>query len=145
MPVNYEVKNDHTEEFLEELKEAISIAMERCGMEAVSFASAEGTGAPRDTGHLAQSITFATKGKPGVTRSSASKPGAEIPQTVYTEEENCMYIGTNVFYAPYQEYGTHNGVRAHHFIKNSLQGHESRYKDIIEEECGGLTVKWGKP
>ena len=66
--------------------------------------------APVDTGRLKNSIT------------SALDP-----------EEQVAYIGTNVEYAPYQEFGTSNGVAGKHFIQFGATAHQQEYKAMLEE------------
>ena len=43
----------------------------------------------------------------------------------YAVEENDVYIGTNVEYAPVQE-------NIHHFLKNAAANHGDEYKKIME-------------
>ena len=52
-------------------------------------------------------------------------------------EENAVYIGTNVEYAPYVELGA-NKRHAYHYLKNSVANHISEYKDIIQNAMKGF-------
>ena len=65
--------------------------------------------APVDTGRLKNSIT------------SAVDP-----------DEQVAYIGTNVEYAPYQEFGTSTGVKGRHFLQFGATAHQQEYKAMLE-------------
>lgn len=137
MKVEMGVKEDKTDTLIDEIKTAIQYAMIRIGMAAQKYAT---NSAPRDTGHLAQSICYVTKEQEGTTFAKDSTPERKIPERVAAQEEKCVYIGTNVYYAPYQEYGTRSasggGIAAKHFIKNSVQDHKEEYRKILDEEIG---------
>ena len=49
-----------------------------------------------------------------------------------SEEEMCGFIGTNVEYAPYVEYGTIK-MKARPFFKPAVNDHQDEYRAIIEE------------
>ena len=50
-----------------------------------------------------------------------------------TPEENTVYIGTNVEYAPYVEYGNQaHTTGKNHFIKDASANHGDQYKKIME-------------
>jgi len=65
--------------------------------------------APVDTGRLKNSISWATKDQNGG-KDEDSTPLAN-------PEDNEVYIGTNVPYAKYQEYGTSKGITGKHFLQ----------------------------
>lgn len=94
---------DHSPEFLEELKRRIPVALEECGLAAEGYAKRL---CPVDTGLLRNSITHAVV-------------------------EDSAYIGTNVEYAPYVEMGT-SRTRAQPFIRPAITENADDYKRIIE-------------
>lgn len=61
---------------------------------------------PVDTGRLRNSISHAAAG-------------------------DAAYIGTNVEYAPYVEYGTYR-TKAHHMLKRAATEHGDEYRRIVE-------------
>jgi HK97 gp10 family phage protein len=95
--------DDHSEEFLREVAAKIPVAMEECGLVAEGYAKRL---CPVDTGNLRNSITHSTDG-------------------------NTEYIGTNVEYAAYVEFGTVR-TKEQPFIKPAVADHVSQYKRIIE-------------
>jgi len=92
-----------------ELKAAIEESLMKIGERGAEKADAN---APIDTGLLHNSITYALGGKPpakqGYSADSGGKTGTYSGTHGGTDEE--VYIGTNVKYAPYVEFG--HGVRA---------------------------------
>ncbi len=94
------------EEILEESKQKIFAWLEAIGEDAASTAASV---APVDTGRLKNSISSAV-----------------------VESEQAAYIGTNVEYAPYQEFGTERGITAKHFLQFGATAHASEYKDLLE-------------
>lgn len=85
--------------------EAVARALEAIGLQAEGYAKML---APVDTGRLRNSLT-------------------------HTVEGNAAYIGTNVEYAPYQEYGTRR-TKAQPFLKPAVQDHIDEYRAIAENE-----------
>lgn len=55
-----------------------------------------------------------------------------ITSAVSTEEQ-AAYIGTNVEYAPYQEFGTSRGIEGKHFIQFGATAHQSEYMAMLEQ------------
>lgn len=135
MAVDIEVTADNTAEVLRELETKIAAALEACGNQAVSHAKQNITEAGRvDTGAMRNSITHQVEG------------------------DTC-YVGTNIEYAVYHEYGTGiytdggggrqtgwfyvdakghghftRGMKPIHFLKNAIANHIKEYKAIIEEQ-----------
>ena len=135
MAVEIEVTADNTAEVLRELETKIAAALEACGNQAVSHAKQNITEAGReDTGAMRNSITHQVEG------------------------DTC-YVGTNIEYAIYNEYGTGvfadsgkgrqtpwsyqdekgkwhrtKGMKPIHFLKNAIANHISEYKSIIEDK-----------
>lgn len=88
------------------MNKAIAAALEEIGLAAERFAK---RACPVDTGRLRNSITHALD-----------------------MDEEAVYIGTNVEYAPYVENGTsrRKGV---YFLKGAAQDHGSYYRGIMEK------------
>lgn len=124
---------DHSDEVLRALAERIEAALEAVGVQAVS--------------HATQTITAAGRIASGAMRSSISHKVAM--------GESAVYIGTNIEYAQYHEFGTGiyipggrqtpwayqdakgewhktRGVKPIHFLKDAAANHTSEYKGIIQ-------------
>jgi len=98
----------HSAEVIEDMKGKLHNWLEAVGLDASSTAASV---APVDTGRLKNSISY---------------------QVV--DAENSVYIGTNVEYAPYQEFGTSRGVAGKHFIQFGATAHADEYKNLLENE-----------
>ena len=97
----------HIEEVTDELKLKVNAWLEAIGEDAASTAA---NFAPVDTGRLKNSISSAV-----------------------VEEEQAVYIGTNVEYAPYQEFGTSRGITGKHYIQFGATAHKEEYKAMLEQ------------
>lgn len=106
MSVEIELE-DNSEEANNALERAMQKAGMIIGMKAETYAKLL---TPVDTGRLRNSIN-----------------------NKYVADEKAVYIGTNVEYAPYQEFGTSTGIQAHHFLKNAAGNHSEEYRQIIED------------
>ena len=101
---NFEVKITSNAELFEQASdEAIARALEAIGLQAEGYAKML---CPVDTGNLRNSITHAVEGI-------------------------SAYIGTNVEYAPYVEYGT-SKTRAQPFLQPAAYNHADEYKRMVE-------------
>lgn len=130
--------DDHSEEVIAQMKEKVNDWLDAIGQDAASTAANK---APVDTSNLKNSISHAV-----------------------VEDEQAVYIGTNVPYAIYHEFGTGEfaeggskakkipwafkdkdgkwhytkGVKARHFIQFGATAHASEYRErlerILEEE-----------
>lgn len=96
----------HVKEVIEAKNDAIAHALEAIGIQAEGDVAEL---APVDTGRLRDSITHET----------------------HAEEES-VYVGTNVEYAAYQEYGT-SRMRAHPYLKPGIMNNLETYKEIAEK------------
>ena len=103
-----EVKvTSNREEAIKAKDEAVARALETIGLVAERYAKGY---APVDTGRLRNSISH------------------EV-----APDENAVYVGTNVEYAPYQEFGTrYQGGTP--FLRPALDNHLGEYKSIAESE-----------
>lgn len=107
---NFSVKiklKSHDAEVMQALHDAESRILEMWGILAQGYATGY---APVDTGNLRASIGYKTD-----------------------ESDNTMYVGTNVEYAPYQEFGTYK-MAAHPYLRPALEDHLAEYEDIMMSE-----------
>lgn len=153
---------DNSEKVLEELQKAVQRALIRCGQAAEGYAKDL---VPVNTGLLRNSITYATKTETKATieytEEDQKEKGQGRPETITVNEPNVVYIGTNVFYAPYVELGTGKyfeggrpdswgyvddeggqhwtgGNQAKPFLQPAITRHKQTYRNIIEDELKGL-------
>jgi len=99
---------DNSGAILAALREQKEAALEAIGLQAEGYAKAN---CPVDTGNLRNSISHAVSG-------------------------DAAYIGTNVEYAPYVEFGTRK-MSAQPYLKPAAEGHVSEYKAIAETYLKG--------
>lgn len=90
----------------DELKDKLITWLDAIGDDAAGTAADK---APVDTGRLQNSISSAV-----------------------VEDEMAVYIGTNVEYAIYQEFGTSRGVKGKHFLQFGASAHSGEYKQMLE-------------
>ncbi len=102
--VDVAITVDNTDEVLRLLGQAKAAALEEMGTIGEAYAKME---CPVDTGNLRNSIT-------------------------HTSDDNAAYIGTNVEYAPYVEYGTYK-MPAQPFLKPAATEHTDTYEAIIKK------------
>lgn len=95
---------DNSQEVLAAFERQVQRGLMAIGETAVGYAKED---APYDTGRLEGSIDHAVVDKD-------------------------VYIGTNVEYAPYQEFGTSRGVIGKHYLRNAAANHSAEYKNIME-------------
>lgn len=96
----------HSAEVLQAMREQVALGLESIGQEAEGYAKDE---CPVDTGRLRNSIS-------------------------HEVQEDDVYIGTNVEYAPYVEYrdkARHTTGKAH-FLRDAATTHTNHYKAIME-------------
>lgn len=134
---------DHSEEVLNAMKQQVAAGLEECGLQAENHAKDNVRDRPISehswyvrTGNLRQKITHRVQ-----------------------SSEKTVYIGTNVEYAPFVEYGTgpyvedgsgrkdvpwfykdeegrghlSYGIPPSHFLKKAVEEHTDEYKQIIKE------------
>lgn len=124
---------DNSAEVLSALPQQIDTALEAVGLQVEGYAKLK---APVDTGLLRNSITHAVSGKPtAISKYKADKGDKSGTYSgaapADSDGEKSVYVGTNVFYAPYQEYGTMK-TPAQPFLKPAVTEHTAEYKAIIE-------------
>lgn len=94
---------DNSKTFIGSMKDAKEAALIAIGMKAAEYAARL---APVDTGRLKNSIDS-------------------------TYDDDSAYVGTNVEYAAYVEFGT-SRMRAQPYLKPAATGHADEYKAIAE-------------
>ena len=124
------IENDNTEKTLKLKDEAVARALMIIGGKAEGYVKAL---TPVDTGRLRNSITYKTKKQ----KSSPQSPAKGSDGVRGTPTEAQVFIGTNVEYAPYVEYGA-QGRPARHMIKNGVGNHVDEYKNILKSELDGV-------
>lgn len=114
-----EVKiEDNSEEVLEALHDKVVDWLEAIGEDAADTAARRApVGTPESTG---------IPGYIGGTLKNSIS-------SAVVESENAVYIGTNVEYAPYQEFGTSRGVLGKHFLQFGATAHQAEYKSLLEQ------------
>lgn len=127
-----DVKNDHTDKFLEKVAEAVDLALEECGSECERYAKMK---CPVDTGLLRNSVTYAVHGhSPAETSYKADSGGRTGSYSGSAPDgEQCVYVGTNVEYSAYVEMGSSKHKDPKPFLKPALQDHMGKYKSIIQK------------
>ena len=121
------------------IDEAIKRALVQIGMVAEGYAKQYEYRV--DTGLLRNSITYAVSGKPTAIKSyHADKENANQSVNIgfYSGsapggDENAVYIGTNVEYAPYIEFGA-QGHSAVNFLRQAGENHLEEYRELIKKE-----------
>lgn len=135
MATDFHIENnaDLTREAFEA---CIKRALTAIGMQAESYAkqSINQAGAI-DTGRLINSVTYGTSDRAG-SHDYSDNEGNHYADTIGQAEENTVYIGSNVSYAPMIEYGWHRGGASYagvHFLKDAAGNHTAEYKEIIKQ------------
>jgi HK97 gp10 family phage protein len=95
---------DNTSQIKEELAKKIARALEAVGATAEAYAKEL---CPVDTGRLRDSIT-------------------------YSVDDDAVYLGSDVEYAPYVEFGTYK-QKPQPFMGPAMQDHLDEYKAILED------------
>lgn len=138
---NIEFKNDRRKEIVNVKNNAIERALTAVGMQGEGYAKIK---CPVQTGLLRNSITFAVNGSsPNATSYSANKPSSkngEVKTGSYEgnfsnskdSTNQSVYIGTNVEYATFVEFGT-SKRKAKPFLKPAASEHADEYKAIFKK------------
>lgn len=90
-----------------------------------------------DTGFCKNSITFALDGEGANVDSYTDDHGEKRGYysgiaPVEGRNNHCVYIGSNVYYAPYVEFGT-TKMRARPFLGSSIENHQSEFERVFKE------------
>lgn len=126
---NIEIKS-HKKDFLDEFNLSRDAALEAIGLIAERYAKEL---CRVDTGRLRNSITHATAKYEGAVnyKDNEGKTYSDA-KAKSTPENNAVYIGTNVEYAPYIELGTSKNHGPYPFLQPAAQNHIDEYRRIIE-------------
>ena len=137
---------DNSDAVMSEMAKRARVALEAVGIQAEGHCKQELSNTPKriDTGMLRNSITHAVDGKPPAKSSyhgdranrQGVTPSGSYKGSVPTEDKPAVYVGTNVEYAPYVEYGT-DRMEPNHFIKNGVEKNLNEYKGIIKKYMKG--------
>lgn len=137
------------DEVLEEFAEQVDIGLEAIGLQAERHAKQKFNEyqpkPPIDTGLLRNSVTYAVHGQAPHIQSYSADRGdghGSYSGTVGTEADKAVYIGTNVEYAPYveyghQQYGGGGHVPAKPFIRPAAADHNDEYEKIMRQALIG--------
>ena len=108
MPVVTTVQlTDKSPEILAAMRQQVLLGLEAIGQECEGYAKDD---CPVDTGRLRNSIAHMVEG-----------------------DDDKVYVGTNVEYAPYVEYGEYKHITGkNHFLRDAAANHGDHYKAILE-------------
>lgn len=113
-------------EILKMSEDAKQQALNKIGLAAEGYAKRL---APVDTGRLRASITYATVTQQGQPGSEAKEGDAQMHAV---PDKDAVYLGTNVEYAIYQEFGTKKQPKGKHYIGRAISDHSKEYKTLVE-------------
>ena len=134
---------DYSDDVKSKIESAIKTALKAVGVQAVAHAVTYITASSAvDTGLLRNSITFALGGEApakstysggkGVHSGRAGGNGSYSGNApADTSTEKSVYIGTNVYYAPYVELGTVKMAKRP-FIRPAVENFQDKYRQIFE-------------
>ena len=116
----------------EQFDACLKRALTAIGMQAESYAKKSVNEADAiDTGRLINSITYGTASNAG-SHDYSDNEGNHFADTIGLAEDDAVYVGTNVSYAPYIEYG-HHSYAGVHFLKDAAGNHTEEYKQILKQ------------
>lgn len=149
------IENDNRNLLLNELEDRVKVALRAVGMQAVtdvvkvmrksttgkkdSKGKYIGKGYVVDTGLLKNSITFAVSGEsPNISSYSADEGTGSGAYSGKAPEDKvpAVYIGTNVEYGKYVQFGT-SKMRPRDFLISPLRANLGKYKEIITKYLKG--------
>lgn len=125
-------------EVLKKVEDATKKALRLVGGQAERFAKEEISDMDAvDTGFCKNSITFALGGEGANVDSYSDDNGEQHGHysglaPVDGKDEHSVYVGTNVYYAPYVEFGT-TRMNPRPFLGNSIQAHQSEHEKLFKD------------
>lgn len=108
------VVTDHSEEALREFAKAVKVGLTKCGVNMERYAK---QWCPVRTGRLHGSIVH------------------EL-----ADDGRAVYVGTNVYYAPYVEMGTSKHPKPQPFIEPAVVAHKDEHKNTIMQALQGTSA-----
>lgn len=88
----------------------------------------------RLTGRLRNSVTYALAGEKAAIDSYKDNDGNTYEyEGTADNDENSVFIGTNVVYAKGIETGTHRKAGAVHFLQTAVADHGDEYKELTRQ------------
>ncbi len=156
--------NDHSNEIINSINQRVEAALEAIGIHLEGEAKEELENDPRriDTGLLRNSITHALSGKKaaissysatygsnrnpktGKRYSAKAKNAGEVGSGTYNgvaptdpQGRPCVYIGTNVYYAPYVHEGVKNRMAPNRFLTNAVVRNQRQIEKYLKKSLNG--------
>ena len=139
--------DDHTDDVMRAVDDKIRLALGLAGEVIEGYAKED---CPVDTGLLRNSITYAVSGQAASISSyhaertstgqsaTSGKTGSvgigRYSGNIGSSDEPCVYVGSNVEYAPYVEFieHYHHEVGKAHFLRDGATNHINEIKSTIE-------------
>ena len=132
---------DNSDKVLDGLDKAVRNALTAIGMTAERYAKKDPQ-MPVDTGRARNSITYATKERSGQSVTfSYNKDGKSAKDSTQIGggvKDNEVYIGSNVEYFPYIEFGSPT-IGARHVLQRAATTHSEEYKELVKKALKGGT------
>ena len=125
------------DEVLRRTKDAIMVGLEAVGLEAEGDAKSL---CVVDTGLLKNSITHGVSGEVishNYTDDAGEQSGS-VSAVIGTTDDKEVYVGTNVEYAPYVEYGTSRHPEPQPFLRRAFEDNKEKYGRIIAKALKGI-------
>lgn len=136
----------HLDKLYSELDPAVKRTLRIMGMKAEKIAKQLLTDKEAvDTGFLRNSVTWAIGGEEAHKKSYKSKKDKKTDSyrtgtysgTAPKKKQPCVYLGSNVAYAPDVEFGT-SKMPERSFIREAVESNKEEWKKIMEENLGEI-------
>ena len=147
----------HSDEVVAAIENQVNLALNLMGEVVEGYAKED---CPVDTGLLrnsithtlgGQSISFSYHASYGTNRNKAGKrytaraknAGSvgfgSVSGSMGTDTDNACYVGSNVEYAPYVEFGDYNHTTCkNHFLRDAAQGHIDELRNVAQATLGAM-------
>lgn len=136
----------HVDELYRMLDPAVKRTLKLMGMKAEEYSKKLITGKGAvDTGLLRNSVTWAIGGEEAHKKNYKSRKDKKTGNyktgsysgTSPKKKQPCVYLGTNVKYAGYVEFGT-SKMPERSFIREAIEENKDEYQKIVEENLGEI-------